>query len=62
MLLTLAVLLGPALLEVGEDSRTPIGDGGELPIPSIAYGLIAFGLLMALLAVTYAFRSVGKRH
>lgn len=34
----------------------------ELPIPPEAYGLIAFAALMALLFVTFAFRSVGTRH
>ncbi len=34
----------------------------ELPIPPIAYGLLAFGGLMVLLAVTYAFRSIWTRH
>lgn len=34
----------------------------ELPIPPEAYGLIAFAGLMALLFVTFAFRSVGTRH
>jgi hypothetical protein len=33
-----------------------------LPIPPAAFGLIAFGALIALLAVTYAFRNVGSRH
>lgn len=31
-------------------------------LPPLAFGLIAFGALVALLAVTYAFRSVGTRH
>jgi len=34
----------------------------QLPIPPVGYGLLAFGALVALLAVTYAFRSVGTRH
>ena len=34
----------------------------HLPIVPEAVGLIAFGALLALLAVTYAFRSVGTRH
>ena len=34
----------------------------ELPIPAEAIGLLAFTGLMALLFVTYAFRSVGSRH
>ncbi|BDZ60550.1 hypothetical protein Lsed01_02270 [Demequina sediminis] len=34
----------------------------ELPIPAPAFGLLAFTGLMALLFVTFAFRSVGTRH
>ncbi|MCL3860559.1 hypothetical protein [Actinotalea sp. K2] len=34
----------------------------HLPMVPEAYGLVAFGGLMVLLAVTYAFRSVGARH
>jgi hypothetical protein len=34
----------------------------HLPIPPIAYGLLGFSGLVALLLVTYAFRSVGTRH
>lgn len=36
--------------------------GAELPIPPVGYGLLAFGALLSLLAITYAFRSVGTRH
>ncbi|GAA2529308.1 hypothetical protein [Rarobacter incanus] len=34
----------------------------ELPFPPIAFGIIAFSALIALLAVTFAFRHVGSRH
>lgn len=34
----------------------------ELAIPAEAIGLLAFGGLMGLLFITYAFRSVGTRH
>jgi len=34
----------------------------ELPVDPIVYGLTAFGTLIALLFVTYAFRSVGSKH
>lgn len=34
----------------------------ELPIPAEAFGLLAFAGLMALLFITFAFRSVGTRH
>lgn len=33
-----------------------------LPIPPAGIGLLAFGLLVALLAVAYAFRHVGSRN
>ncbi len=34
----------------------------ESSIPPAAIGLLAFTVLMSLLFVTYAFRSVGTRH
>ncbi|WNB84640.1 hypothetical protein [Cellulomonas sp. ATA003] len=34
----------------------------ELPVDPVVFGLGAFGGLLALLLVTYAFRSVGTRH
>ncbi|MCR6494037.1 hypothetical protein [Cellulomonas sp. P24] len=34
----------------------------ELPAPAPVYGIVAFGLLIGLLLVTFAFRSVGTRH
>ncbi len=34
----------------------------ESGIPPIMLGLLAFGGLVALLLVTYAFRNVGSRH
>ncbi len=34
----------------------------QLPIPAEAIGLLAFSGLMALLFITFAFRSVGTRH
>jgi hypothetical protein len=34
----------------------------ELPISAPAIGLLAFSGLMALLFITFAFRSVGTRH
>lgn len=34
----------------------------ELPIPPFFYGLIAFGILLFMLIVTFAFKSVGLRH
>lgn len=34
----------------------------HLPMAPAAFGLVSFGALLALLAVTYAFRSVGTRH
>jgi len=34
----------------------------ELPFPPVVFGLGAFGGLVAMLLITYAFRSVGTRH
>lgn len=34
----------------------------ELPFDSFYFGVIAFAALIALLLLTYAFRSVGSRH
>lgn len=34
----------------------------ELPFPPVAFGIIAFAALMSLLAITFAFKSVGSRH
>ncbi len=34
----------------------------ESSVPPVAIGLLAFAGLMALLFITYAFRSVGTRH
>ncbi|MFF1531255.1 hypothetical protein [Cellulomonas sp. NPDC058312] len=34
----------------------------ELPFSPVVFGLVAFGVLLALLLVTFAFRSVGTRH
>jgi hypothetical protein len=31
-------------------------------MPPVGFGLVAFGALVALLVITYAFRSVGTRH
>ena len=33
-----------------------------LPIPPAGFGVLAFTVLMTLLFVTFAFRSVGTRH
>jgi hypothetical protein len=33
----------------------------ELAIPAVGFGILAFTALMALLFVTFAFRSVGTR-
>jgi hypothetical protein len=34
----------------------------ELPFSPLVFGIAAFGSLVAMLLVTYAFRSVGTRH
>jgi hypothetical protein len=44
------------LLAVAEEG------GRELPMPTILYGLIAFGLLMSGLALTWAFRGTAQRY
>ncbi len=59
MVAMLISALVPALLsavEQAEETRR------ELPMPPIAYGLIALGTAFVLLMITVAFRSVGKRH
>ena len=55
-LATLEVDVHAVLLAAGSAVTT------ELPIPPAGIGLIAFGALMALLAVAYAFRNVGNRN
>ncbi|MFW7415585.1 hypothetical protein [Demequina sp. SO4-18] len=47
------------ITEVTETSTHVVN---ELPIPAEAFGLLTFTGLMALLFITYAFRSVGTRH
>ncbi|SNS50921.1 hypothetical protein SAMN06309944_0570 [Micrococcales bacterium KH10] len=34
----------------------------ELPFPPVAFGIVAFCGLVALLAITYAFRNAGTRN
>lgn len=51
-------MLAAAVVHAAEESAKVT----ELPIPPLAFGLLAFGALAALLLVTYAFRSVGTRH
>ena len=50
------IALLSAAAEVAEEHHN------ELPIPPIAFGLLAFTALIGLLFVTFAFRSVGSRH
>lgn len=33
-----------------------------LPVPPVGFGILAFTVLMTLLFVAFAFRSVGTRH
>ena len=47
-----------ALLLAEEAAET----ANHLPMSPVAFGLLAFGGLMVLLLVTFAFRSVGTRH
>lgn len=49
-----------ALLSAGVETTEEVGHA--LAIPPVAIGLLAFGALMGLLFVTFAFRSVGTRH
>ena len=37
-------------------------EAAHLPIPPIGIGLVAFAGLMTMLAITWAFRSIGTRH
>ncbi len=48
----------PAVLIAAEEAEVV----NHLPMAPELFGLVAFGSLMVLLAVTYAFRSVGTRH
>lgn len=38
------------------------GQGRELPMPAWLYGVIAFALLLAGLAATWAFRGTAQKH
>ena len=48
--------------EQGGSPGTDEGFTRALELPEIAYPIIAASLLLGLLLVTFAFRSVGKRH
>ena len=37
-------------------------ESAALPMPPLAFGVVAFCALMAMLMVTWAFKSVGTRH
>lgn len=43
-------------------TETAAEHGAELPFAPAVFGVVAFGVLMALLLITYAFRSVWTRH
>lgn len=49
-----------ALLSAAAEANSEAGH--EAAIPPVAIGLLAFGALMGLLFITFAFRSVGTRH
>ena len=51
----MAKLLGAAPEAVAEQAP-------ELPMSAEAFGIAALAVFAALLAITWAFRSVGKRH
>lgn len=48
-----------ALLAAAEEHAEA---AAHLPFPPAVVGLVAFGVLMVMLATTFAFRSVGTRH
>ena len=52
--MTLSTFVATAAAE-GEQLR-------ELPIPPVAFGLVALAAFGALLVATFAFRSVANRH
>ncbi|MBE1877583.1 hypothetical protein [Myceligenerans pegani] len=43
-------------------AESTTGHAAELPFPPLAFGLIAFGTLVAGLLFTFAFRNVNNRH
>lgn len=49
----------PAALLLAEEAAET---ANRLPMSPVAFGLLAFGGLMVLLLITFAFRSVGTRH
>jgi hypothetical protein len=57
MLVALTLFAGNAL-----SARTSSDAPRDLPVPPLVYGITAFCIILALLAVTFAFKSVGKRH
>ena len=59
MLAMLISALVPALLSAAEQAEET---HRELPMPPVAYALVALAVAFVLLMVTVAFRSVGKRH
>jgi hypothetical protein len=56
------MLVAMVVIAAGSGSSNGKESLGHLPAPPWAFGLVAFGIIVVLLAVTYAFRSVGKRH
>ncbi|GAA1868371.1 hypothetical protein [Myceligenerans crystallogenes] len=43
-------------------AETTTEHAAEAPLPPLAFGLIAFGSLVAALLFTFSFRNVGNRH
>ncbi|WP_202627683.1 hypothetical protein [Cellulomonas sp. APG4] len=37
-------------------------EGGHLAMPPVGFGVVTLAVLLALLGVTWSFRSVGQRH
>ncbi|MEJ5869219.1 hypothetical protein WDV85_15865 [Pseudokineococcus sp. 5B2Z-1] len=58
----LSSVVGAALVLASEAEGEHHEIVNELPFPSFYFGLIAFGALIALLLLTYAFKSVSTRH
>lgn len=54
-MLVAMTLLASSASKTSESSR-------QLPFSPLLFGAMAFSILLGLLALTYAFRSVGKRH
>jgi hypothetical protein len=50
------------LLASAVENQNEAAHGTELPIPPIAFGLIALGVFVGLFLLLWAFRSVANKH